>query len=99
MAEQVVWAAALFVLPRVAVSLPAPLAALAGAGEYAPWLVANLSLSELPAAGVGAPLSWDNVLYDKPGLGYVVATHQRLQMRPGPTVPLHPPCRPHRCSR
>ena len=85
-AEQVVWAAALFVLPRVAVSLPAPLAALAGAGEYAPWLVANLSLSELPAAGVGAPLSWDNVLYDAPGLGYVVATHQQVRIAPGPSV-------------
>jgi hypothetical protein len=34
----------------------------------------------------GAPLSWDNVLYDSRSLGYVVATHQGVASRPGPTV-------------
>jgi len=45
-------------------------------GSYAPWLVANLHLTERPVSH-GAPLSWDNVLYDSPSLGYVCATHQR----------------------
>ena len=47
--------------------------------EYAPWMVANLSLREFPAERAGVPLAWDNVLYDSPSLGYVVATHQSLR--------------------
>jgi monoamine oxidase len=85
-AEQIIWAAPLFVLPHVAPELPAELAAQARGGSYAPWLVANLTLAEPPHSGAGAPLSWDNVLYDGPGLGYVVATHQRIAAAPGPTV-------------
>ena len=46
---------------------------------YAPWLVANLSLSE-PPAGHGAPLSWDNVLFGSKSLGYVLANHQQLEI-------------------
>ena len=52
--------------------------------SYAPWLVANLTLSGRPAER-GAPLAWDNVLYDSKSLGYVVATHQALRDH-GPTV-------------
>lgn len=52
---------------------------------YAPWMVANLSLDGLPE-GEGAPLSWDNVFYQSPSLGYVVATHQSLTSRPKKTV-------------
>ncbi|HEY6877714.1 MAG TPA: FAD-dependent oxidoreductase [Polyangiales bacterium] len=54
------------------------------APAYGAWLVANLHLHEHPA-GAGAPLSWDNVLYDSPSLGYVCATHQRGSDF-GPTV-------------
>jgi len=43
---------------------------------YSPWVVANATVSSLPRSR-GAPLSWDNVLYDSKSLGYVVATHQR----------------------
>ena len=28
------------------------------------------------------PLSWDNVVYQEPGLGYVVSTHQDIRQRP-----------------
>ena len=42
---------------------------------YGAWLVANLTLRERPVSR-GFPLAWDNVLYDSPSLGYVVATHQ-----------------------
>ena len=31
-------------------------------------------------------MAWDNVLYDSHSLGYVVATHQKIQVHPGPTV-------------
>ena len=55
-----------------------------GSFEYAPWLVANLTLSGRPAER-GFPLCWDNGLYDSRGLGYVVATHQTGSTH-GPTV-------------
>jgi phytoene dehydrogenase-like protein len=53
--------------------------------SYAPWMVANLTLSRLPA-GPGQALAWDNVIYDSPLLGYVVATHQSLQQYRHDTV-------------
>ncbi|WP_413992170.1 FAD-dependent oxidoreductase [Labrys okinawensis] len=59
--------------------------ALATGFSYAPWVVANITLSAMPA-GLGAELSWDNVIFDSALLGYVVATHQATQMRPLATV-------------
>jgi hypothetical protein len=53
--------------------------------EYGAWMVANLFLEDRPQQGLGFPLAWDNVLYESPSLGYVVATHQRGLDR-GPTV-------------
>jgi phytoene dehydrogenase-like protein len=54
--------------------------------EYGAWMVANLFLEERPRPqATGFPLAWDNVLYESPSLGYVVATHQRGLDR-GPTV-------------
>jgi hypothetical protein len=47
-------------------------------------MVANLFLKDRPKDR-GFPLAWDNVLYESPALGYVVATHQRGLDR-GPTV-------------
>ncbi len=46
--------------------------------SYAPWMVANVTLDR-PPAGPGAALAWDNVIYDSPSLGYVVANHQSLE--------------------
>jgi hypothetical protein len=47
---------------------------------YSPWLTANLTLERRPRERAhGAPLSWDNVIYDSPALGYVDATHQSLR--------------------
>jgi predicted NAD/FAD-binding protein len=57
-----------------------------GQFDYAPWLVANLTLTALPTPRAGVPLAWDNVIYKSPSLGYVVATHQSLQSRPRETV-------------
>jgi phytoene dehydrogenase-like protein len=53
--------------------------------QYGAWMVANLFLEGRPRQSVGFPLAWDNVLYESPSLGYVVATHQRGLDR-GPTV-------------
>lgn len=52
--------------------------------RYSPWLVANLHLKGRPKSK-GFPFAWDNVLYDSPSLGYVVASHQTLSDF-GPTV-------------
>ena len=48
---------------------------------YCPWMVANLTVDRLPEGA-----AWDNVLFDSPSLGYVVATHQNLRITPGPSV-------------
>jgi hypothetical protein len=55
-----------------------------GEFEYGAWMVANLFLKARPLER-GFPLAWDNVIYDSPSLGYVVATHQRGPDY-GPTV-------------
>lgn len=52
--------------------------------QYGAWMVANLFLRDRPKDR-GFPLAWDNVPYESPGLGYVVATHQRGLDR-GPTI-------------
>lgn len=85
-ADQLIWAAPSFLLPRVWAAMPAPLKAAAGAVEYAPWLTANLHLADFPEERHGAPAAWDNVFYDSPGLGYVVATHQLIRRRLSGTV-------------
>jgi len=55
--------------------------------HFGAWMVANLTLKDRPKANSPRdfPLAWDNVLYESPSLGYVVATHQRGIDR-GPTV-------------
>lgn len=85
-ARQLIFAAPAMVLPHVAANLDSELLSAAGQVQYAPWLVANLHLSATPESGLGAPLSWDNVLYDSPSLGYILATHQSLRAATGPTV-------------
>jgi glycine/D-amino acid oxidase-like deaminating enzyme len=46
--------------------------------EYSPWLTANVWLDRWPSER-GIPPAWDNVIFDSPSLGYVVATHQSLR--------------------
>jgi len=45
---------------------------------YSPWVTANLTLDRWPHE-TSFPPAWDNVIFDSPGLGYVVATHQQLR--------------------
>jgi hypothetical protein len=54
--------------------------------QYAPWLVANLTLKSFPIDRTGFPICWDNVIYDSPTLGYVVANHQSLRTHLDETV-------------
>ncbi len=49
---------------------------------YAPWMVANFLMKDFPRELPEAPLSWDNVVYSEPGLGYVVSTHQDIRVTP-----------------
>jgi putative NAD(P)-binding protein len=55
--------------------------------HFGAWMVANLTLTNRPRPGSPRdfPLAWDNVFYESPSLGYVVATHQGGLDR-GPTV-------------
>ncbi len=85
-ARQLIWAAPAFVLPHVWPAMPGELKAAALAGDYAPWLTANLHLADFPEERHGAPPAWDNVFYDSPGLGYVTATHQLIRRRLSGTV-------------
>ncbi|HJZ57366.1 MAG TPA: FAD-dependent oxidoreductase [Gemmataceae bacterium] len=75
-ADRVIFAApqflARYLIRPFRTQLPAHLASF----NYGAWMVANLHLSDRPADR-GFPLSWDNVLYESPSLGYVVNTHQR----------------------
>lgn len=54
---------------------------------YGAWMVANITLSARPGgkSRTARTMAWDNVLYDSPSLGYVVATHQSMRDH-GPTV-------------
>jgi hypothetical protein len=49
---------------------------------YAPWMVANFLMKAFPAELPASPLAWDNVVYQEPGLGYVVSTHQDIRVTP-----------------
>lgn len=69
-----------FVAARVAPSVCSP-----GGLSYAPWVVANVTVSR-PPEGKGVPLAWDNVSTASDALGYVVATHQTTSAALGPTV-------------
>ena len=73
----------IYALPRFTAPYVIDGYALAGLEQftYSPWVVANLTVDRAPAGA-----AWDNVLYDSPSLGYVVATHQDLRTAPGPSV-------------
>ncbi len=79
-ADGLIFAAPTFLAPYLLDGVPA-----ATGFEYSPWLTANLTLDRLPEER-GIETAWDNVIYDSPALGYVVATHQSLASRVDRTV-------------
>lgn len=68
-AERIVFAAPSFLAPYIIEGATSP------GIVYSPWLTANLTLDRLPSED----WAWDNVIYDSPALGYVVATHMSLK--------------------
>jgi glycine/D-amino acid oxidase-like deaminating enzyme len=84
--EQVVYASPMFTAPYVIQGF-AENAFPAGEFQHNAWFVANLFLKDRPAQRFPKdfPMSWDNVLYESPSLGYVTATHQK-GIDYGPTV-------------
>lgn len=82
LAERIIFCAPRFVAHRVVEELkpvPCPVR------SYPAWMVANLTLKNAPAANE-VELAWDNVFYDSPSLGYVVATHQTPSRKRRKTV-------------
>lgn len=83
LADAVVFAAPTFLAPYLVPELRQRHVPMA----YSPWLTANLILDRWPAErGRGVPPAWENVIYESPALGYVVATHQSLGTRQERTV-------------
>jgi glycine/D-amino acid oxidase-like deaminating enzyme len=79
-ADAVIVASPLFVASRIVDGMPR-----AADVHYSPWLTANLTLERWPVER-GLPPAWDNVIFDSPGLGYVVATHQSFRVHQPRTV-------------
>jgi hypothetical protein len=44
--------------------------------QYAPWMVANITVKDSLGEKRGEPLSWDNVIYGSDAVGYVNAANQ-----------------------
>jgi hypothetical protein len=49
--------------------------------QYAPWMVANLTVKSTFGERRGEQLCWDNVIYGSDSLGYVNAMHQQVQIQ------------------
>lgn len=73
LAASVIFAAPTFLAPYLIDPVP-----VVAHREYSPWMTANLTIEHPPKQN-GAETAWDNVIYDSPALGYVVATHQSLR--------------------
>jgi protoporphyrinogen oxidase len=83
-ADRVIVAAPKLVVPRIVRPFRERAPEHLAAFTYGSWMVANLHLRGRPKSA-GFPFAWDNVLFDSPSLGYVVATHQAL-LDGGPTI-------------
>lgn len=53
--------------------------------HYSPWIVATIVLHRFPFTD-GATLSWENIIYNGKGLGYVYDQHQSLNQLQSPFV-------------
>lgn len=75
-ADSVIFAAPTFLAPYLIEGMPP---ALTKDLVYSPWLTANLTLDRLPREIGGTETAWDNVIYNSPSLGYIVANHQSIR--------------------
>jgi hypothetical protein len=82
LAEVAIIAVPVLVATRIVDSLPQARV------TYSPWFTANLTLERWPRE-TGFEVAWDNVMFDSPSLGYVVATHQHLRRHIPRTVWTH----------
>jgi glycine/D-amino acid oxidase-like deaminating enzyme len=78
-ADAVIMATPLHVTTRIVQGAPAVRV------TSSPWVTANLTLDRWPRE-TGFPVAWDNVIFESPALGYVVATHQHLRRHVPQTV-------------
>lgn len=78
LAEQVIYASPLHVLPHLLKDKNEALTLAAKNTPHAPWMVANLTINGWPEESGNVGLAWDNVFYDSPSLGYVSARHQNF---------------------
>lgn len=85
--ERVIFASPMFTAPFVIRGFRENPPFAAGEFQHNAWFVANLFLKDRPRSRFSRdfPLSWDNVFYESPSLGYVNATHQK-GIDYGPTV-------------
>ena len=85
--EKVIYASPVFTAPWVIRGFREAPPFAATEFQHNAWFVANLFLKDRPKPRFAKdfPLSWDNVLYESPGLGYVTATHQK-GIDYGPTI-------------
>ncbi|QDK78994.1 FAD-dependent oxidoreductase [Spirosoma sp. KCTC 42546] len=88
-ARKVIMATPQFITKHLTGSIDPERTNLAGF-RYAPWMVANLTISGLPQ-GRGMPLCWDNVLYNTPSVGYITANHQDLHDTPQKVITYYKP--------
>ena len=86
-AQHVIYASPMFTAPYVIRGFREDPPFAAGEFQHNAWFVANLFLKDRPKPRFTKdfPLSWDNVLYESPSLGYVTATHQK-EIDYGPTI-------------
>lgn len=85
--ERAIFASPMFTAPYVIRGFREDPPFAAAEFQHNAWFVANLHLKDRPKPRFAKdfPLSWDNVIYESPGLGYVTATHQK-GIDYGPTI-------------
>jgi protoporphyrinogen oxidase len=71
LADSVIWAAPTFLASYLVEGAPKC------TFTYSPWITANITLDRIPERA--GDIAWDNVIYDSPSLGYVVATHMNVR--------------------
>jgi hypothetical protein len=78
-AEKVILASPQYVNQKILNGVERP-GAEYGALNYSPWLIANITVNNLPTSEKGMVLCWDNVAYGQPSVGYVNADQQDIKL-------------------